>query len=264
MTLPSPQPIRSRLATRDVELGQTYWHCRRWYRDDDDFVSVRVVERRGNRLAVQHEDALEGEREAEIFSVTASSLWPESAIEYARERRARDLAIQRLDQERPVDAATSLAIELCCDLASGDIALDRGVIQGVLRRLGRADDLEQLHPLAYTENNHEQAQVYAPVEAIRQLFQDFAAAEPTLVDERAAEVVAAYTWVSERLQTTALAIVRRWAKLPTVAGATDDGAPDEVSRLRAIVELAAEALDEAGRADQAQRIRRAAFPHRFR
>lgn len=155
-------------------------------------------------------------------------------------------------REHPVDDVTRAAIDLCLELANGHNYRPLSSVVRILRALGRGDDLTGLHELAYTDREEG---VWAPQAAWLEMSQAFAAASPRLVDERAGEK----TWLRDYPDTdtreAAVEMVRRWAGLPST-----QQAPDELTRLRAVIELAADALDEAGRPDQAQRIRRAGLP----
>jgi hypothetical protein len=247
--------VYSSVDINGCQPGERYWRCRYWLDAQADFEEVRITGRRGNRLALE---ILTGPEAGQATSAFANSLWPADEMDMARQGRARDLAIRAIDLERPLDTTTVAAIELCCLLATGDVAYD-GLeeVRALLRRLGRSDGLQELHRLAYAESDSQWARVCAPKEAWRGLFQALAEVEPQLVDERGAEVAADLYGVTDFTREAALAMVRGWASLP--AGQE----MDEVTRLRALVELAAEALDDASRPDQALRIRQAAFPERF-
>jgi hypothetical protein len=207
--------IRSGRTVRDCSPGDRLSLCRRWMDPDADFQDVVVVEQRGARVAVK---VSSGPESGEIVSVYASALWSADQLDHARERRDRDLQIDKLNSEDPVDEVTWLAVEICCLLATGDIAVEQlDVARTVLRRLGRSDRLDELHELAYAEDDWQSATVHAPARAWCDLFASFAKTESALVEQRAADETAEWTWVSPPRRAAALAVVRGWAGLTPVA-----------------------------------------------
>jgi hypothetical protein len=267
--------VTSGLRTSDITPGATLWLCANWLDPDDDFHEVRAIGVRHSRVDVE---VLSGPRARQRPAVYASRLWADDLLEHARDCRGRDMRIDALDAERPGDSVTDTAGQLCCLIATGDIVADAGRTRGLLRRLGRGDDLAELHELAYTENDTAYASVVAPVAAWSALFEAFAAAEPERIDERIDDACRELSWHDRATVDSAAAMVRRWAGLPprpvrlaTSDGDGDDrdrdegarGGGDDVARLRALIELAAGMLDDAGRPDHALNLRRAAFPHRY-
>lgn len=248
--------ISSSVQIGACSIGDRFRRCRYWFDAAAGFEEVKITGRRANRLTIE---ILTGPEAGEMTTAFASSLWPASELDRARQGRARDLAIRAVDLERPLDRTTVTGIELCCELITGDIAYDSlEEVRALLRRLGRSDDLRELHRLAYAEDERQWARVCAPGDAWRGLFEALAAAEPQLVDERGAEVAAGFTWIKESTRDAALAMVRGWARLPAARQQTD-----EVTRLRLVVELAAETFESLGHHAQALRIRQAAFPEGF-
>ncbi len=254
--------VKSDVTAAQCAAGDEFWHCTRWLDATVDFERVQVVERQSSRVVVAF---LTGSQANEVVKVYASSLWRDADVTTARDWRTRDLRIHALDQERPLDDATTAAIDMCAALAHDSDHNDVDAVRGVLRRLDRPDDLTELHELAYTPSSADPVKfagfVIAPNTAWRDLYAAFAASEPQLIDERAEETSSHWTWIHEDTRAAAVAVMRRWAELPP--SGSEARHPDEVARLRAIVESAASTLDDAGRHDQALRIRQAAFPHRY-
>lgn len=255
--------VKSGLRITNVEVGERLWHCPHWLDASADFVEVEVTEKGRGRLKLA---ILGGPEQGQNASAYASAVWRGEQLGAAREYRKRDLAIKSLDQERPLDTVTQTAIEMCCVLLTDDTDFeDESVTRGLLRRLGHEDDLKELHELAYAEPDAAWPAVRAPADAWRSLYQAFAAAEPQVIDDRVDEASESLSYIPARTRGQAMAMLRRWAGLPPARPVAPDAdtPQDEVSRLRAIVELATDALDEAGRGDRALQLRRAAFPHRF-
>ncbi len=259
--------VSSGLKTKDAVPGGSFWLCSDWLDETHDFEEVRVVERHGPRVLVE---TLAGPHGRRPHSVYARELWPAERLDIARERRGRDLAIDRLDLERPADSVTRTAWELCCDMAVGDIAIDHRGVKGILRRLGRDGELTGLHALAYAAEDSPYAEVVAPQVGWTVLYADFAAAEPELVEERLDATARRFTWVPPPTLSAAVALVRGWAGLAVEVEPRGgekltraNGAPDELARLRALVEMAAGLLEDAGRPEHALNLRRAAFPSGF-
>ena len=198
----------------------------------------------------------------------AAALWRKEDLEHARGLRKRDLALQRLDEEEPVDAATDVATKVVLTLLTGSYYIDAAAARGLLRRLGRPEQLTEIHELAYGEDDEGRGIVLAPARAWAALCAQLAADNSDLIDDRAAAVLPRVGWEGPDVLEEAQGIVRRWAGLaprPNGALAVTDEPTDanELIRLRALVEMAADELDKAGSAAAALQIRRAAFPHRF-
>lgn len=257
----------SDVSAGDLSPGDELWLCREadWLVREVDFSRVKMVERRGSRIVVQSlSDATAGGR----ASVFGSDLCTERVIEAARDRRDRDLVIAQRDAEQPLDAVTECAVEICVELATGQPWYPlEGPVLGLMRRVGLDGRVAELAPEAYLADGL----VYAPDSAWVNLVRRFAASESALVAERLDEVADRPRGHSGHTLTAAKAMVRRWAGLEaaSAAGASSNGrtaeaAGSEVVRLRALIELAADALDAAGDAATATQLRRAAFPDRFR
>jgi len=146
-------------------------------------------------------------------------------------------------------------------LASGTREPDADEIRGLMRRLGRPDSLEALHPTAHRHG----WQVFAPDFAFVDAYRQFAQDNPKVIEERAAEIAERHVYEHER--EAAVAMVRRWAHLPPLPrGAASESNGDDPGRvvvLEALLETAADLLDDLGRGDAALRLRKAAWPHRF-
>lgn len=82
-----------------------------------------------------------------------------------------------------------------------------------MAQLGRPNELSELHELAYEDG----AEVAAPEGAWKALFEELAQAMPDLVEERAASLAADWRRLSDPDRAAALAKVRLWAGLPSVA-----------------------------------------------
>jgi hypothetical protein len=244
----------------DIETGQEYWLCRHWLSPRCNFERVRMTERRRARWSYV---TLTGPHAGEEGSVFARELLSDEDLPRSLELRERDLRIAAANAEHPVDGPTADAIDVVETILVeyGDLRYAQSML-GALRRLGWDENVEaSLHPAAYIAGGH----VHAPVEAFRKVAEACAAAEPQQVGDRVSDVVEARHGYREDRQATIERIVRRWAGLPPQpAASTAESSDDEVVRLRALVEHAANLLDEAGRADDALNLRKAAFPHRFR
>jgi hypothetical protein len=159
-------------------------------------------------------EVLSGPEKGETANVFASSLWADDQLSDAKEWRARDLRIAEVDSECPVDDITNLAIEMLCSLATDDTYVEgRATLEAILAQLGRPNELSELHELAYEDG----AEVSAPAEAWKRLFEEFARAKPDFVEERAASVAAGWSWMGDPERAAAIAKVRLWAGLPPIA-----------------------------------------------
>lgn len=169
------EPPSSTVTVGELQPEDRLWHCRDWLDPSCEFEEVAVIERRYSRVLV---GPVSGGASA-ARSVYAKTLWRSDQLERAAEWRRRDIAIARLDRERRLDGVTVDAIDLCALLASGDICrCDQGDALALLRRLGRPDNLQSLHELAYVADHGPAAAVNAPGQAWRELYAAFAAAEP--------------------------------------------------------------------------------------
>jgi len=230
----------------DCPEGERFLCCRRWGDPSLDFHEVVVRGRRGPYVRVE---ALGGPDVGETFNITASTLWSDDQMDYAKDRRGRDLRIAELDREQPVDHISTLAIEILCALATGDTHVEsRATVETVLVQLGRPADLGELHGLAYAGSGSG-ASVVAPAQAWRQLFEELARSIPEVVEERAAEQADGWSWISDAERGAALARVRLWAGLPPIAQPLEVKAPtkerNEAKRRQQAIRRAAEELPAA-------------------
>ena len=194
--------------------GDRFVCCRRWGDPAEDFEKVVVRGRRGPYVSVE---LLSGPNTGETINVVASSLWTVDQLDYARERRTRDLRIAELDREKPADPISELAIEILCLLVTGDAEVkSRMNVEAVLAQLGRPPDLIELHELAYATDEPFDY-VAAPAESWYLLFEELARSLPGLIEERASEAATGWSWISEAERASALTRLRLWAGLPPIA-----------------------------------------------
>jgi hypothetical protein len=194
--------------------GDRFLCCRRWEDPKEDFEEVVVRGRRGPYVSVE---LLSGPDTGETINVRASSLWTADQLDYASERRARDLRIAELDRESPVDSASELAMEALCVLVTGDSDVrSQETLEVVLAQLGRPVELNELHELAYAIDEPF-ASVTAPAVSWHLLFEELARSQPGVVEEGAAKAMAGWSWVSDGEKAQALARLRTWAGLPPLA-----------------------------------------------
>lgn len=223
---------------------------------------VIVGERAGTRRSVRTASG-------ETTNVYARTLYPVNEREALTAYVAAARAVHAADQANPVDRTSEDAARIV--LAAAGTSLDytsARAIETLLARVGRSATLTALHPEAFCdESNHATNDLVAPIHALVDLARQLAAGDPKWIDDHmAAGIAEAFGRAAPNAERSALAvsIVRRWAGLAaTSADGADPGGLDEVIRLRALVELAASMLDQSGHPDDALRLLRAAFPHRY-
>ena len=229
--------VSSGRSAGDCLPGERFVCCRRWQDPAENFEDVVVRGRRGPRVSVE---MLSGPETGETVNVFASSLWEPDQLAHAKERRERDLRIAELDRGHPVDHVSRLAMEILCDLATGDTDIySQATLEAVLSQLGRSTDPSELHELAYVDDG---GGVSAPMEAWRELFEELARSVSDVIEERASELASGRSRVGDADRGAAIARIRLWAGLPPIAPALEvNRVPRERDAARRIQQAVSEA-----------------------
>jgi len=242
--------IGSGRSAGEVSDGDQFRLCRYWHDPAAGFEEVVAIGRKGPRVRVEF---VSGPEKGETANVFASSLWTPEQLDFAQERRGRDLAIADIDRENPVDPVDWSAVEICCGLVSEDTAVEYlGTLRAVLVLLDRPVEVSELHELAYTDGAGYYADVSAPKIAWQQLFEELVRSKPELIEQLSVADLEKRYRRSARRNAAAVAVLRRWAGLAQVAPALKPGAMpaavDDRRRSQKIIKrIAAELIAAADR-----------------